>query len=1636
MREAAIYIIITSFDKGLCCTVQARVDRKRKKHVVPHPLRYWLGLWRVSHHGLSNNVRSSRSEGWMNLRIVWRLCGRILFGRYLSFFPPPHVSSSYKKLQKSNSPAVERVWQAAQPVVEKTLATTSAVVRHVVALSDEFLFLVILVILGVTAWCAFGVYKNKYRGALKVHAVRKIQSDDKMSRSDLRFKTALQAETRVEEILREEGWRYVFPNRRVAVSRVGHNREIDVIAVGPRILVVEVKHWRGYVWSSGSSWYQCPYKRAQTLQFEDVLSDNVEKAASLRRFIENYGKIPLPDAGVFAKQRAVSSPVLPPNFPPEEEPKGESAPPPPGGPLPEAGTWYSDRSLHTQCGVVVVPIVVFTNPDVRLDPETIMRLENVFTLSTFRTYLQGLKWQQQRSAAWSRLPQRLLSSVSGSASAAPKSKEVVLDTKTEKRIAEKLELLRTWDVLHLHDGRIVTGDVLEVIAPTAFCSYKRKHLLNIKIQWNVGFIGTVKTFLSNASARVELILATEKRLAVKKKENKPRNAKGNIEFVVHPRKRRVTAIDRLSIRCPGNPVPMTVALTDIKEIFLSKHLYLTENLLQDTCEVATDSSQESMHRDHSSLIGFWLSFFFLRSNIERHREFNSSRGKAMGATVLPPREKSGSTQQRVSPHPPPCHRGVPPPPSQAKRSHHQPNASTASARQHGSPSASATAQRTAAEEMPSCDPAAAAEAAVWVAKAQQFLDQLNGSMHDPAALRTAGPEPWAALSFQAKQEVLGQLRWRLPPPAASQAAPSAQAATAGGGGRRHTVALDGSSGSEPEPCPDRASPLEGPGNGATSTEMRLRVVPDAEVEQMGRPSLCEAASSAATTPETLAPVFTPDDLVKLLALYARTESDDGVLLLQLTQELKKGLETRRGSSGGGGAGGGAGGGVSQLLFLFSDLKVIDEDLLERLIGPLDLDPPSLPHAEAASSPQKDTIGKAAPATPAAESKASAKRYPLYAELPHYELPDMLLLGAALHRFGLHEHTAFRRFVKQLRRLHWNRRSGLGAFNNSMVKLYRRFQSFGGAGGGPEAEQERLELLLQHAASQPLVETVQLDAALFPLVVECLDALALSPYRHPQPLQCFADLLAVNTARQFAASSGSIGAPCGLTCWPVVAPPATWVDAAPTRTGQLSLQVLTQLLCTAVRRLEQMEFPHPLLATARQGCLERCGKGVVQNVEDSDVIDPSRAALYDHVTADLIKLRRQNDSYPTETYSIMSYNPASEASLGLPNRKNVTDTRHAIIYEQEHLSRYASVAPYIPTYIAAVKTDFNVTLDDVVKPQRERPEPAATVSVTNGSTGPMTETASSWVDDDEVFVQYVTHAAQRKAQQQQEKSGSHHNHQQGSGEPFGDGGRNRNQRRGRRGGYRVGPDGWQTVEERGGNRQRKKRGQGFADPASPVMNGRGGELTADDYCYYYTYNTLNQMSHGVRVLKFELSLTLVLRGPHTEDSAVRVVGPSRSSTAVARVHATHSEMVELLALAVSVVYMRKTKGGLQKANLSGTHEPSEKKKKKTPTLYAYRICFPRRLLLVRDRGEVWLKPVKRSISFRYYFLFRDYIIAVMVHTTLHFEYLSVLINQRPTRARCELEEILQRNHHCIFQKQRNTALSNLHHCLDERVLVLI
>ncbi|KPI90583.1 hypothetical protein ABL78_0343 [Leptomonas seymouri] len=440
--------------------------------------------------------------------------------------------------------------------------------RALFLLLDDTVYLLLALTTVALVIVAVALSRNVYRDALRTHARSKLRREDALTGAQQMFLKSMQAEEKVEEVLRKAGWTDVFLRRRVAVARVGHNREIDVVAVGPVILVVEVKNWQGYVWSKGSSWYQCRNCRTMdTLQFEDVQEDNVEKAAALRRYIENARRVELPDSNLVQADSVIFG---------HDKRKQNGR-----------GTWYTDRAIHKVCGKCVIPVVIFTSPRVKLDPATVKAKKYVFTLDTFgafaRQALHGnIDFDAPNDVAtpslWSSWIPFVKPTRAVQVAPAGTPESFLLTEEQQDQVAAVVDVMRTWDLVYLLDCCLLTGDLQGIDVPSAFCSYERKHLLDINVRWNRGVLGLLKTFFTNKAGTVELVLTTAKRLAKKRKEKKPRNTHGNIVFPMVPKKKK--ANDTIVMKMAGTAELKTILLCDVDRILLSHHLYEGEKQLK------------------------------------------------------------------------------------------------------------------------------------------------------------------------------------------------------------------------------------------------------------------------------------------------------------------------------------------------------------------------------------------------------------------------------------------------------------------------------------------------------------------------------------------------------------------------------------------------------------------------------------------------------------------------------------------------------------------------------------------------------------------------------------------------------------------------------------------------------------------------------------------------------------------------------------------------------------------------------------------------------------------------------------------------------------------------------------------------
>nr|CCC94022.1 conserved hypothetical protein [Trypanosoma congolense IL3000] len=361
---------------------------------------------------------------------------------------------------------------------------------------------------------------------------RQIFSLVRLSAHEYSFRASMDAEESVEAALRDAGWRHVFLRRRVPVQRLSHNREIDVVAVGPVILVVEVKHWRGFVWCNGQRWYHQGRKEGQTLEFEDVLEDNLVKATALRRYIENDKRIPLPDFEVATADLR------------DEE---------------DRGTWYKDPRLHKLSGKLVVPVVVFTNKMVKLDPKTVKRKENVFDMPGFKKYARELIQSTRGTSPISLYKLRFIEFVGRQLFHQNYNPSgCYLSLRDEMRVATAVRTMRTWDMVILLNGKLYHGDIVKIELESIKKRFERKQIADMEVLWFTGLFGFLKTLWLNTNGIIKIKFVDPKAGTI------------TVSQAMRKMKRSCNG-NKLFLKLAGSVEIVSIILTDVASVQLSRH---------------------------------------------------------------------------------------------------------------------------------------------------------------------------------------------------------------------------------------------------------------------------------------------------------------------------------------------------------------------------------------------------------------------------------------------------------------------------------------------------------------------------------------------------------------------------------------------------------------------------------------------------------------------------------------------------------------------------------------------------------------------------------------------------------------------------------------------------------------------------------------------------------------------------------------------------------------------------------------------------------------------------------------------------------------------------------------------------------
>jgi Holliday junction resolvase-like predicted endonuclease len=241
----------------------------------------------------------------------------------------------------------------------------------------------------------------------------------------------------------------VFAGRRIPSKRQGRRREIDLIVCTPKMIhLIEIKNWSGRLDIRGGVW--CQTRRSgQVVEHADMFETNRQRLDAVVEYLQDQG-LSLGEA--FVKNHIVTK-------------------------------------------------IIFMNPRLELD-RPIEDRPDVISRRELDDYLGK---QGQRG-----LTERMFSSLielcrdresrPGASSSGDHAGEIPPDR--YKRIVALLSQTSTWDQLHLHGTKVVTGDV--VAMEIGAKSYRRRDLVDrsadlpLRLEWTRGRVwGLLKAVLGH-----------------------------------------------------------------------------------------------------------------------------------------------------------------------------------------------------------------------------------------------------------------------------------------------------------------------------------------------------------------------------------------------------------------------------------------------------------------------------------------------------------------------------------------------------------------------------------------------------------------------------------------------------------------------------------------------------------------------------------------------------------------------------------------------------------------------------------------------------------------------------------------------------------------------------------------------------------------------------------------------------------------------------------------------------------------------------------------------------------------------------------------------------------------------------------
>ncbi|CAC9552618.1 hypothetical protein conserved [Leishmania donovani] len=453
-----------------------------------------------------------------------------------------------------------------------------------------------------------------------------------------------------------------------------------------------------------------------------------------------------------------------------------------------------------------------------------------------------------------------------------------------------------------------------------------------------------------------------------------------------------------------------------------------------------------------------------------------------------------------------------------------------------------------------------------VQRAQELLHELTTVGYSQSSLSPAAAKGFA--EFSARRDVLGPLRGLLPPPAK----------TSGG---------------------DSANP---------ASRQRFRVVPvvsGSPVVPPRGPRMTAAAD------------FALSDLVLFLRLYDSANVEDGQLLVQVMNEIRRQLFALAETAADAAAArdGSSTPSVAGTTVGDHDLEAANKGVkgISRAPSASPLPLPAMLYTMSSLGIVEEAVLDVVTSC-AVHDGARGRRGLLYSQLRLYSVADLLQLLVALHRFGHQQQPSTMAVTKALR-------ASLYSTSTTTSRFHRRARSlkkaFAARSRTPASGEGRVDATAADADTGGVAAMIAADEELSSLalglecplflLLEALTATATTVHRRADVVAFLSDLIAVTAVAELTTAvheSRGRHSPAGCE------------DLA--REAQEFVFAVSHQLLRAAKLTECMELPQILLSDVFAWSTTLSGRGVFVDGGEDNAVPSDRVAYYDHVTADLIK----------------------------------------------------------------------------------------------------------------------------------------------------------------------------------------------------------------------------------------------------------------------------------------------------------------------------------------------------------------------------------------------------------------------------------